>query len=481
MKPLSLQDIRLAVAGKSIGPLSRGLPAVTAVCTDTRQMKPASLFVALRGERFDGHQFLEQAAAGGAIAAIVDEKPAKEIANFHVIVVNDTRVALGKLATFVRKQMRGKIIAVAGSNGKTSTKHLIHAALGKRLRGSISPKSYNNDIGVPLTILPADASQDYLVLEMGTNHPGEIAPLTNMARPDIAVITNCSAEHLEGLGDLAGVRRENATIIEGLSATGLLVVNGDDPELLDAVAGFRGRRLTFGFNPTNDLFAADVRCDGSGVRFKLNGSRQEIFVPLLGRHTAANALAAIAVARRLAVPEAQVYEGLAQASGAEMRLQLQHAGGITLLNDAYNANPASMKAALETLGSISTQGRKIAILGEMRELGESSKLLHEEIGRAAANSSADWLIGVGEATADLLAAARGAGFSEDRMRHFPDSASAAAELKGMVRDGDLVLLKGSRGVHLEKVAQQLGAGRMESSDAAVKEQLPPPNDPPKAS
>ncbi len=469
MKPLSLQDIRLAVAGKSVGPLSRGLPAVQSVCTDTRQMKPASLFIALRGERFDGHQFLEQAAAGGAIAAVVDKAPDREIPNFHVIVVNDTRAALGKLATFVRKQMRGKVIAVAGSNGKTSTKHLIHAALGRRLRGSISPKSYNNDIGVPLTILPADASQDYLVLEMGTNHPGEISPLSTMARPDIAVITNCSAEHLEGLGDLAGVRRENATIIDGLAATGLLVVNGDDEELLAAVSAFRGRRLTFGFKPTNDLFATEVRCDAEGVRFNLNGSRQEVFVPLLGRHTATNALAAIAVARRLAVPEPQVYEGLAQAHGPEMRLQLQQVNGITLLNDAYNANPASMKAALETVQSISVggvadptdpaAGRRIAVLGEMRELGESAKRLHEEVGRVAAKSGLDWLIGVGAGTVDLLAAARDGGFSPDRMRHFADSTAAAGELAGMVRQGDLVLLKGSRGVHLEKVVEALSGGQ----------------------
>lgn len=455
MKPLTLQDIRLAVGGKSVKPLSAAAPAVQSISTDTRDLKRGSMFVALRGERFDGHDFLEQAAAAGAVGAVVEKPPSREIANFHLIVVASTRIALGKLAAFVRKGMRSKIIAVAGSNGKTSTKHLIHAALSKRLRGSISPKSYNNDIGVPLTILSADPSQDYLVLETGTNHAGEIGPLSTMAKPDIAVITNCSEEHLEGLGDVAGVRHENAAIIEGMAATGLLVVNGDDEQLLDAVSGFRGRRLTFGFKPGNDLFAVDVSCDDKGVRFRLNGSRQEVFVPLLGRHTAANALAAIAVARRLAVPEAQVYEGLSKATGAEMRLQLQHMGGVTLLNDAYNANPASMKAALQTLKTIAAQGRRIAVLGEMRELGEPSRRLHEEIGRCAADSTLDWLIGVGAGAVDLLAAARSAGFASERMRHFSDSQEAANAIAEMVHEGDVVLLKGSRGVHLEKIAQAM--------------------------
>ena len=186
--------------------------------------------------------------------------------------------------------MRSKVIAVAGSNGKTSTKHLIDAALSGKLRGSISPKSYNNDIGVPLAILPADPTQDYLVLEMGTNHPGEIKILSDMALPDIAVITNCGAEHLEFLGSLAGVCRENADIVSGLNPKGVLIVNGDDPGLLKAVDGTRAMRITFGFSESNDLFATNIECDDKGVHFNLNKSKRRIFVPMLGRHNACNAL-----------------------------------------------------------------------------------------------------------------------------------------------------------------------------------------------
>jgi UDP-N-acetylmuramoyl-tripeptide--D-alanyl-D-alanine ligase len=455
MKPITLPQLRQAVSGKNLAPLPADAPAIRFVCTDTRQMQPQSCFVALRGDRFDGHRFLAQAAAAGAIVAVVDTPPAEPIPGLHLLLVPDTRIALGKIATAVRKQLRSKVIGVAGSNGKTSTKHLIHAALAGRLRGSISPKSYNNDIGVPLTILPADASQDYLVLEMGTNHPGEIRTLTKMALPDIAVITNCGAEHLEGLGDLAGVRKENATIIEGLPATGLLVVNGDDEALLEAVGGYGGKRLTFGFKSSNDLFATEVRCDTQGVRFRLNNSRREIFVPLLGRHTAANALAAIAVARKLAVPEETVYQGLAQATGAAMRLQLQEIGGMRLLNDAYNANPSSMKAALETLAVLPAAGRRIAILGDMLELGPTSEALHRELGTVAAAGGVDQLVCVGSQASLIAEAAGKAGMAASAILHFPTADAAAAEVQQYLRTGDLILLKASRGIHLETIAAAL--------------------------
>jgi UDP-N-acetylmuramoyl-tripeptide--D-alanyl-D-alanine ligase len=394
VKPLTLQDVRRAVGGKSTRPLPAIGPVVTAVCTDTRQMQGESLFVALKGDQFDGHAFLERAAAAGAIAAVVSEVPQAPPEGMRLVVVPDTRIALGKLAKTVRMGLRSKVIAVAGSNGKTSTKHLIDAVLRTKLKGSFSPKSFNNDIGVPLTIFPADDRQDYLVLELGTNHPGEIANLTKIAQPDIAVITNCGEEHLEFLGDVAGVRRENASVIEGLNPKGLLIVNGDDPELLAAVGDYKGKRITFGFNQTNDLFATDIQCDAAGTRFKLNG-RTPIFVPLLGRHTAANALAAIAVGKRLRLGDEEIAAGLAVAQGPEMRLQLQQIGGITLLNDAYNANPPSMKAALETLKSLEPKGRRIAILGDMRELGPAGESLHRDVGTWAAAAGLDWLACVG--------------------------------------------------------------------------------------
>ena len=455
MKAITLQQIKQAVGGKAVAPIPANLPAIHAVCTDTRFMQPSSLFVALRGERFDGHAFLPEAAAAGAIAALVDHVPDVAPPNVHLVLVPDTRAALGRLACFVRKQLRAKVIAVAGSNGKTSTKYLIHAALSKKLRGTFSPKSFNNDIGVPLTIFPAEENQDYLVLEMGTNHPGEIPRLTRIGLPDIAVLTNTSAEHLEGLGDLMGVRRENASIVDGLSKSGLLIVNGDDAELLSAVSSYAGKRLTFGFKESNDLFASDIRCDESGVRFRLNNSRREVFIPLLGRHTACNALAAIAVGRKLGVSEDLIVEGLASAVGPDMRLQWQSILGVRIVNDAYNANPASMTAALQTMAGLPTTGRRIAILGDMLELGESGPRLHREIGALAAECHLDGLMCVGP-NAELIAeSAQTAGMNASLISRFPNSVAVAEAAASWFHAGDLVLLKGSRGMRLERVAEAL--------------------------
>jgi UDP-N-acetylmuramoyl-tripeptide--D-alanyl-D-alanine ligase len=456
MKPLTLNEIRQAVGGRALNAVPAAAKPIGVVSTDSRQVAAGSLFVALRGENFDGHHYLAQAATGGAIAAIVEEAPAEAVAGLHLIGVADSRQALGRLASVARKTLRGKVIGVAGSNGKTGTKHLIHAALSAKLRGTVSPKSFNNDIGVPLTLLPAEPSQDYVVVEMGTNHRGEIRVLTKMATPDIAVITNCGLEHLAGLGDLAGVRIENASITEGMNERGLLVVNGDDDELLAAVASYRGRRITFGHKPSNDLFATDVQCALDGVRFRLNKSRLIVFVPLLGKHTAVNALAAIAIARRMGVAEEAVVAGLATATGPEMRLQRMDAGGVTIINDAYNANPNSMRAALETLSALTPKTRRVAVLGDMLELGETSEQCHREIGELAGSCGLGVLACVGENAKHIARAAAGPlKMSADCVMRYPDAQAAAADVPKWLNDGDLVLLKGSRGIHLELVARAI--------------------------
>lgn len=469
MKPLTLVQIRHAVQGRPLTPPPTAPPTVTSVCTDTRQLSRNCLFIALRGERFDGHEFISQAVAGGAVAALVEEAPANLPSDVYLIQVKSTRRAMGQLANCVRQTLRGKVIAVAGSNGKTSTKHLIDAALAPRLRGSTSPKSFNNDIGVPLTIFPADPSQDYLVLEIGTNHPGEIKNLSDIAQPDVAVITNCGAEHLEGLVDLMGVRRENAAITSGLRDNGVLVVNGDDEDLLEATAGHRGRRITFGFERANDLFATDVQVEETGTRFRLNGSRRDVFVPMLGRHAAANALAAIAVGRRLGVPEELVISGLAHSSRPEMRLALSKVAGVTLLNDAYNANPNSMRAALETAIAlpVGASGRRVAVLGDMRELGEKSERYHRELGQLAAQLRFDLLACIGEHATYLADAALAAGHPAAALLRYESASAAAADLPARISPGDLVLIKASRGIQLETVAKAITQKLEESGQRAA--------------
>jgi len=458
MKPLNLETIRRVIGGKPLTVLPKEA-SIDAISTDSRKLPHNAVFLALRGDKFDGHDYLAEVAAAGAIAAIVEARTPSSPDNLPLILVDSTRVALGKLGRHVRQQISGKVIAVAGSNGKTSTKNLIHAALSGKLYGSMSPKSFNNDIGVPYTILAADVQQDYLVLELGTNHPGEIATLTGIGLPDIAVITNCSAEHLEFLGDLHGVRRENACIVQGLDAKGLLVVNGDDAELLDAVGSYSGKRITFGFGEHNDLFAADVVATEDGVRFNLNGSRNEYFVPLLGRHTACNALAAIAVARRLGLSDKEINEHLAVAKGPDMRLQMLQFGGIQVLNDAYNANPASMQAALDTIQSLPTAGRRIAVLGDMRELGATSDRYHREVGTWAAAAKLDVLACVGSQAKLVAESAENCGMASGRIHCFDDSATASKVVPRWLQNGDLVLLKASRGIHLELIATEIAASR----------------------
>jgi UDP-N-acetylmuramoyl-tripeptide--D-alanyl-D-alanine ligase len=457
MKQLTLTQIRITVRGKALS-AGNANAVVTSISNNTRDLQPGALYVAIRGERLDGHAFLPDAAARGAIAAIVEHPPVTPQPNLHLIQVPDARIAFGQLATYVRSQMRSKVIGVAGSNGKTSTKKLIDAALRGKLRGSISPKSFNNDIGVPITIFAANPNDDYLVLEMGTNHHGEIARLTNMAQPDIAVITNAGAEHLEHLGDLAGVRRENATVIAGLNPGGALIVNGDDADLLTAVGGYRGKRITFGFSPSNDLFATDIDCTARGTRFKLNG-RREVFVPLLGRHTASNALAAIAVGRRMGVSEDAILASLADATGADMRLELAEFGGVTLLNDAYNANPSSMRAGLQTLVDLPAKGRRVAILGDMLELGRSSDQYHKEIGQVVAGAKVDLLICVGKSAALAASAAMRAGMPKAHIHRYTTAVNAAKTVPKLLARGDLILLKASRSMRLEDVAKSIETAR----------------------
>jgi UDP-N-acetylmuramoyl-tripeptide--D-alanyl-D-alanine ligase len=463
MKPIILEQIAHAVGGQTPRPLA----AIRSVCTDSRRIERDCLFVALHGERFDGHDYLDQVAKAGALAALVDHLPRQIPQEMDCILVPDTRRAMGLLAQFVRRQFKGKVIGVAGSNGKTGTKHLIDAALKSARRGSISPKSFNNDIGVPITIFAADPADEYLVLEMGTNHHGEIAWLTEIAQPDIAVITNCSAEHLEGLDDLAGVRRENAAIIGGLPPKGLLVVNGDDADLLHAVADHRGEIMTFGFELTNDLYASNVICESHGTRFLLN-DRAEVFLPLLGRHSAANALAAIAVGRHLHVSDEQIIAGLAHAKAPEMRLQRKRIAGIDVLDDSYNANPASMRAALDTLSALPAHGRRIAVLGEMRELGRHTEESHRQIGRLAARHPLDALVCVGgEAAGWIMESALAAGMATERLSQYPDAVTAADAISRWLSEGDLILLKASRAIGLERVAIAIAAHTQPAARASV--------------
>ena len=432
---MTAADIAESTGGTLVAGDGNALAA--SVSTSSKEAPAGCVFVALRGDKHDGHQYLGDI-GGRATVALVD-RDVTAIPGVAMVKVPDTRRALGRLASVVRRSVtRPKVIAVAGSNGKTSTKNTLHAVLSQTLRGTASPASFNNDIGVPATIFPVDADDDYVILEIGTNHPGEVEHLSRMSEPDIAIITSIGEEHLEFFHTLDNVRRENAAIAAGLRPGGLLVAC-DDSGLTDHL-DYAGPVVRFGNQEVDD-----VRTTLDGTHFRVAG--EPFFVPAVGAYFATNALAVIAVARHLGLSDDAIRTGLAVAEASNMRMQKRVVGGVTLLNDAYNANPTSVRAALDTLRQIDWPGRKIVVLGEMKELGVHAAAAHAAIADAVVALRPDAAFVVGDAWRDY---AKTAGAT-----WFATSDGAAATVAGAIHDNDLVLLKGSRSMKLERIAEAI--------------------------
>jgi UDP-N-acetylmuramoyl-tripeptide--D-alanyl-D-alanine ligase len=454
MEPRSLQYIAQAVSGE----LRHGSPdkLVSRLCTDSRQAEPGDLFFALAGERFDAHRLLPEVARRGVGAIVAErEKLAPEFRDCAVIAVANTRRALGQLGACYRRDFQLPVFAVGGSNGKTTTKELIASVLRQKMSVLWSEASFNNEIGVPLTLLRLEKSHQAAVLEAGTNHPGELAPLVQMIAPSHGVITNIGREHLEFFGDLAGVAREEGRIGEGLSASGTLFLNGDDP-CSDALARRTPARIVrAGLTANNNYRATNIRCDQSGSVFWIQCGRPhldgEYHIRLLGRHQVANAAFAVAAGAELGLDHAQIQRGLATCIPPKMRMEVLELDGVRVLNDAYNANADSMLAALETLRAHPCAGRRVAVLGDMGELGETSGPAHAEMGARAAEIGLDQLFTVGPRAAEIAASARRSGLSG--IAEFADVEAAATAVKEFVRPGDVVLVKASRAMRLERIIE----------------------------
>jgi len=464
MRPLMLEEIRQAVHGRW---LARGKPVtVRGVSTDTRAAGEGELFFALRGERFDAHGFLGQAAGAGCLSAVVAldaELPAEAAGAFPggLIGVADTTKALGELGAFHRRQFGGTVVAVTGSNGKTTVKRMAHHVLSRRLRGTCSPKSFNNAVGVPLTLLGISPGDDYVICELGTNAPGEIAALAGMASPDVAVVTSVGPAHLERLGSVPRVAVEKASILGALAPEGLGVIWGDSQELARAVRAYRRRLIRFGQAESADLRLTGYEPLGRRQRFEVNG-RLWVDLPLPGRHNALNALAALAVAQRFGFTQDDAAAGLADFAGDAMRLEWIELAGGTLINDAYNANPASLAAAADVLAGAG--GRKVLLVGDMRELGEQAEALHHQAGRDLADKGVDLVIAVGTLGRCI---ARGAAERGLAAEAFDACAAAAEELGRLLREGDTVLVKGSRAMAMEALIAPVRAALGESDAAGA--------------
>ena len=432
--------------------------SVQRVCLDSRQAQAGDLFFAIKGERFDGHDFLNEVTARGVAAVVMERRKIPEsLPECAVLIVDDARAALGRLAAAYRAEFDLPVVAVGGSNGKTTVKELIASALRQKLTTLWSEASFNNDIGVPLTLLRLEKSHQAAVLEAGTNHPGELAPLVKMIQPKYGVLTNIGREHLEFFGDAAGVAREEGWLAELLPANGRLLVNGDNEWTEEIVRRTRATVVRVGLGEKNDWRAKGIRLDKNGATFRVEapeaGFSGEYRVNLLGCHQVVNALFAVAVSEELGLGRLAVRDGLAECKPAKMRMQFWEAGGVRVLDDTYNANADSMLAALETLCALPWQGRRVAVLGDMAELGVQSEAAHVEVGRRAAELGIGQLFAIGKMAPVLAAAARKAGLS--RVIEFADVEAAKNAVKNFLKPGDVVLLKASRASRLERIAETL--------------------------
>jgi UDP-N-acetylmuramoyl-tripeptide--D-alanyl-D-alanine ligase len=432
------------------------------VCTDSRKAQAGDLFFAIMGEHFDGHDFLSEVAGKKAAAVVVEcEKVPAKLPDCAVLAVADVRAALGKLAAAYRRQFDLPVICIGGSNGKTTVKELIASALRQKLATLWSEASFNNDIGVPLTLLRLEKSHQAAVLEAGTNHPGELEPLVKMIQPKFGVITNIGREHLEFFGNVAGVAREEGRLAELLPADGKLFLNGDNEWTEQIAARTKAQVVRVGLGENNDWRAEKIRLDKNGVTFRVQAPKEEFCgeyrINLLGRHQVTNALLAIAVSEELGLGRAEIQRGVAECQPAKMRLQFWETNGVRVLDDAYNANADSTIAALETLCDLPLQGRRVAVLGDMNELGAHSESAHAEVGKRAAELGIGQLFAVGKMAPVMAKAARDAGLN--RVLEFADVEAAMKAVKQFLKNGDVVLLKASRSSRLERIAETLKSGK----------------------
>ena len=434
------------------------------VCTDSRSVKPGDLFFAIRGDKFDGHDYVADVAAKGAAGVMVLESKLEGIRGrlpsaFAVLAVADVRMALGKLAAAYRRDFSLPVTVVGGSNGKTTTKELLASVLRQKLSTLWSEASFNNDIGVPATLLRLEKSHQAAVLEAGTNHPGELAPLVNIIQPTSGLITSIGREHLEFFGDVAGVAQEEGWLGELLPADGKLFLNGDSAWAEQIAARTRATVVRVGFGEKNDWRATKVRLDKNGVTFQVTAPKPEFGgeyrINLLGRHQVVNALLAIGSGEEHGLGRAEIQRGLAECQPPKMRMQFWEANGVRVLDDCYNANADSMRAALETLCELPLQGRRVAVLGDMAELGAHTEPAHVEIGRRAAELKIGQLFTVGKNSAATARAARDAGLT--RVIEFADVEAAVRAVRNFLKPGDVVLLKASRSSRLERIAETLKA------------------------
>jgi UDP-N-acetylmuramoyl-tripeptide--D-alanyl-D-alanine ligase len=425
--------------------------ALTGVSTDTRSLRSGELFVALRGDVFDGHEFVSTAFSKGALAVLVDQRyiAQQTYPPGAYIIVEDTLKAYQLMARFYRKKLAPTVVALTGSAGKTTCKEFIYAALSEKYSVHKSQKSFNNHVGVPATLLELTRQHEILVTELGTSHFGEISNLSFLVEPDICLLLNIGYAHLEFLNDLDGVAKAKMEIFDHAAADNIAIYNADDA-LLARQRYPSAQQMTFAIHNAADVRAENLTCDGDArYAFTVQGTYFQLAIP--GRHNVYNALAAIAVGLQFSVPLERIAVAFERVTSVEHRMRVLHRQNMIIIDDAYNANPGSCAAALATLADFQTGegGRRIAVLGDMLELGEYAKREHEKLAAAALQNDIDALFLYGDAAEATAQRAKQLPFTY--VRHFKTQSDLAAELTGFVVPGDVILVKGSRGMHMENV------------------------------
>ncbi len=453
MIALSLDDIARAVGATPPHP-ALGRVTVRRVVTDSREVGEGDLFVALDGERFRGSDHLVEALRAGAAAAVSPRLPRSGLepaASERVLLVDHSREAFLELGRLLRQRSRARFAAITGTNGKTTTKDMLAGLLAERRSVVGARASFNNAVGVPLTLCRVEAETEAVVLEIGTSAVGEVARLADVASPHVGIVTSIGPGHLEGLGTVAAVLSEKLSLARHIRGGGVLLLNGDDPRLRSArpPVGTGVEVLRFGLHAECDVRAWDPEVSASGVSFRLSPRGPRIAAPLLGRHNLSNLLGAAAAAGAMGMSEEEMASAALRLRPTRLRMERRRVGGLDIIFDCYNANPASMRAALEVFRSLPATGTKFLALGDMLELGASETEHHEALGRSLAEGWADRVHLVGTAMAAAYRAALAAGFPPSRISLHSEKSALGRVLEAEMRPGDLLLVKGSRGLALE--------------------------------
>jgi len=458
MNSSKVSDLLNATGGKLIcGSLESRIAGIS---TDTRSVKHGEIFFALHGENYDGHNFIKQAVYNGATGVVISA--GKKIENLSLngsgnvalIEVSDTLRALGDLAKYYRKNLQTKFVAVTGSNGKTTTKDMVYHVLKDFKNVSRSRKSFNNFIGVPLTIFGADLTHDFCIVEMGTNAPGEIKRLSEIISPDFTILTNISHTHLEGLGSIEGVASAKAEFIENMDEDGTLITNADDAWCSQIASRFNGKVINFGFGENARIKASKVKRNKSGFTFTVN----ELFtinLPVLGKHNIYNSLAAVALCNAVGVRMEEMGERFVDFKLPPMRMEKRVCGDVIAINDGYNSSPSSMSVALDELSQLPAPGRRIFVCGDMLELGKDTERLHKEIGKRVASSKVDILWTVGPFSRFVAEEAIANGMSSENVFSYDTSEETCSLVASQLKSKDTVLIKGSRRMKLECISHQI--------------------------